>query len=355
MSKLERYDSLDGLRAFSAIGILIMHVYANAAYTQQDWIYRGIIPKLNLLVYLFMVLSAFSMCCGYFERFQNNQINLTQFYSRRYSRILPTFAILVVIDLIISPSFNSLIEGFADVTLTFGLLPNNSIEVIGVGWFLGVVFIFYMLFPFFCFLLHKKSFAWLSLVVAILLNVSCIIYFMDSDHVVDNFVNKHNFLFCAIFFVAGGLIYLYRDRIKKFVGRFRWLFLAFCVVLTALLFVLLRFTDENENFRFLNHIYYLVLFSAYTCYAISADGFILNNKVVKFISDNSMEIYLSHMVFFRVFEKLNLLYIFGKGWISYIVVCIGVTALSVVFSLCAKWFIKQCSKGIQSIKARKAS
>ncbi|KDS55941.1 acyltransferase domain protein [Phocaeicola vulgatus str. 3975 RP4] len=48
-------------------------------------------------------------------------------------------------------SKGSLFEAFMNCTLVFGLLPNNSLEVIGVGWFLGTVFLFYMLFPFFVF------------------------------------------------------------------------------------------------------------------------------------------------------------------------------------------------------------
>lgn len=46
------------------------------------------------------------------------------------------------------------------MTLCQGLLPNMRIEVIGVSWTLAVIFVFYMLFPFFCFLIGNKKRAW---------------------------------------------------------------------------------------------------------------------------------------------------------------------------------------------------
>ncbi|WP_158223266.1 hypothetical protein [Fibrobacter sp. UWS1] len=45
------------------------------------------------------------------------------------------------------PSISELYQAFADLTLAFNLLPNPDISVIGVGWFLGLVFLFYMIFP----------------------------------------------------------------------------------------------------------------------------------------------------------------------------------------------------------------
>ena len=91
-----------------------------------------------------MMISAFSLCCGYYKKFKENNIELEKFYKRRYQRIWPYFAILCTLDLIVSHNLKSLYEWFADLTLAYGLLPNANLEVIGVGWFLGVIFVFYM-------------------------------------------------------------------------------------------------------------------------------------------------------------------------------------------------------------------
>ena len=165
-----RYPSLDGLRAYAAIGIVFMHVLANLSVTpENNFLYGRVIPSLTNFVYLFFVISAFAMCCGYYERMKMGQIPIGQFYKKRYQRVLPFFALLVLIDCIVphgankvemalisegtslAPWQEQLYLSFADLTLAFNLLPNPDISVIGVGWFLGLIFLFYMIFPFFVF------------------------------------------------------------------------------------------------------------------------------------------------------------------------------------------------------------
>lgn len=83
-------------------------------------------------------------------------ITPNKFYQKRYFRILPYFALLCLIDFTVEPGIETFYQLFANLTLCFGLLPEHNITVIGVGWFLGVVFLFYLLFPFFVFLLDSK-------------------------------------------------------------------------------------------------------------------------------------------------------------------------------------------------------
>ena len=45
------------------------------------------------------------------------------------------------------------------------------------------------------------------------------------------------------------------------------------------------------------------MFVAWLLYAIGAKNAFLNNRVARYISNISMEIYLAHMVIFRVIEK----------------------------------------------------
>ena len=46
-------------------------------------------------------------------------------------------------------------------------------------------------------------------------------------------------------------------------------------------------------------------------------GGVLQNKFTAFISTISMEMYLSHMVIFRIVEKLGLHQVIGNGWLQY--------------------------------------
>lgn len=149
--KHKHYGALDGIRAYSAIGIVVMHVISNISIKPSaNYLTSTIIPFFADFTLLFMMVSGFSLCCGYYEKIKLGIITPDKFYKKRYSKILPYFGILCFLDLIISPSLESLYEVYANLTLCFNLLPNPRIEVIGVGWFLGVVFLFLHAFPFFC-------------------------------------------------------------------------------------------------------------------------------------------------------------------------------------------------------------
>lgn len=111
-----------------------MHVAANNAYSISGFIYESMIPSFTNFVFLFMTVSAFGMCCGYYEKVINNKISSNDFYGKRFRKILLFFGLLVLLDLVLSPSIDVLYETFADLTLLFEFLPGaGNITVIGVG------------------------------------------------------------------------------------------------------------------------------------------------------------------------------------------------------------------------------
>lgn len=336
MELQKHYDSIDGLRALSAIGIVLMHIAANNTYIISGKIYKIIIPFFTNFVFLFMIISGFSMCCGYYKKIVNRTISISRFYEKRYEKIWPFFALLVLIDLVMNPSLTSVIEGFADLTLAFALLPNPNINVIGVGWTLGVIFLFYMLFPFFCFILEDRRRAWITFLITILYNIVCDIYFMDTAHVIEDFSLRTNFLFCAMYFVMGGIVYLYRELLVRFVKRFRIFSLVLCVLITILYCIVDSRVSSNESIVAIGM---MVMFSFWLIYAIGSNGIILNNPFVKFISSISMEIYLCHMMIFRILEKLHMNYLFGTGVLSYITASLLVLVGAIIFSISVKHFL----------------
>ena len=159
-TKADRYEGIDGLKAYAIMGIALMHVLANGEYGIGGFVFERLIPSFTNLVFLFMMVSGFGMCCGYYQKIIDQKISVEDFYKKRYIKIWPYFALLCALDFVISPSKESLFEIFANLTLCQGLLPNAKISVIGVSWTLAVIFAFYMLFPFFCFLIGNKKRAW---------------------------------------------------------------------------------------------------------------------------------------------------------------------------------------------------
>ena len=172
-----------------------------------------------------MMVSGFGMCCGYYQKFKEQKISVGDFYTKRYSKIWPYFALLCALDFVMSPSRSALYEVFANLTLCQGLLPNMNISVIGVSWTLAVIFVFYLLFPFFCFLLENKKRAWLVFICAVIYNFMCSTYFFDESHIADraavNFSARTNILYCAVYFIAGGLIFFYRKEMADFASKYK--------------------------------------------------------------------------------------------------------------------------------------
>lgn len=339
MSKRERYGALDGLRAYAAICILIMHVLANGNYVLSGFVVERIIPKWMLFVFLFMMVSAFSLCCGYFEEFLNRQIDYRQFYKKRFLKIWPLFALLCLCELIISPSRGALYESLANLTMCFAFLPNHNISVIGVGWFLGVLVIFYMIFPFFCSLMSNKKSAWGTFAVACILHMLCRIYFFDEGHVLPGFDEKQNFAYCAMYFVAGGLLYLYREKLSEISERYRWIVLIACALVTFLMIMIGA-----------NTILVVLVFSLYIMYAIGNQGGVLENRFTRFISGISLEIYLCHMSVFRVLEKLKLTQLFGNNSWSFLTMVIVTFGGTVAFAVLIKKMFDRAAKLIKPDK-----
>lgn len=329
------YGALDGLRALAAVGIVLMHVEANG-YELKGFVFERLIPSFTNLVFLFMIISGFAMCCGYYDKIVRSQITVEEFYSRRYAKLWPYFALLCLLDLLISPSLDALYETFANLTLCFGLLPNAKISVIGVGWFLGVVFVFYLLFPFFCYLLSDKKRAWLSFFAALVFNFLCAVYFFDNAHMPENYEPRTNFVYCAVFFLGGGLIFLYREQAAKAAERYRWVLLAAGLILTVGYYVM------GSSVPIM-----LALFAVFLIYALgrgSRSG-ILQNPVMKFLSSVSMEIYLCHMMVYRVIERLGMTDLFSSEILSYAATAVGTLAGSVLFAVLVKSGFNKIKRG----------
>ena len=62
-------------------------------------------------------------------------------------------------------------------------------------------------------------------------------------------------------------------------------------------------------------------------------GGILSNRFTRFVSSISMEIYLCHMMLFRVIERTGLHKAFGDGWIQYAVTVAAVLVGTALFAV----------------------
>lgn len=149
----------------------------------------------------------------------------------------------------------------------------------------------------------------MTFALSLLYNYVCASYFG---------VERTNILYSACFFVAGGLIYLYKNELARLN---QWI--AFGIAGGAVL------------------LYYIVGGNAVMCLLVSSTLLIsaianrggIGNRAIRFFSSVSMEIYLSHMMVFRIVEKCGINRIFGYGWLQYIATVVVVITGASVFAV----------------------
>ena len=323
-----RYENLDGLKVIAAFGIVAMHVSSNMGHPLTSEIATNIIGSMTHFVKLFLILSGFGMCCGYYEKF----------YIRRFEKNLPFFALLVCIDTLFSIKTVLWRDVFSSLTMAFNLMPSHDMSVIGVGWTLGVIFVFYFMFPFYIFLLSTKKRAWFTVIICYILNWCCCNYYESVGK-----TDGANFLFLSIYFVVGGVLYLYKDYIQEKVSGIP----TFVVLLaTAVITMIWYFIPANEFSLFFT-VKTSILFAIWVIFAISQPMKLLENSVTKTLSQVSLEVYLSHMMIFRVVEKFGIADRINNGNIAYIVVLFLTIILTIVFALIAKRVIDICFRRLK--------
>lgn len=85
-----------------------MHIQVNTKYhLGGSFAFERFIPSLTWLVCLFLMIIGFGMCVGYFNKFQSGAVDLETFYKKRYVKILPFFALLLVIALVMEHSIST--------------------------------------------------------------------------------------------------------------------------------------------------------------------------------------------------------------------------------------------------------
>lgn len=341
---MKRYGNLDGIRTIAALGVVLMHVRANIGFKISgggtEYLINRLVPQLSSFVYLFFIISGFAMCCGYYQSIKNNEITLDKFYSKRYVKILPFFTLLVFMDLAVKValggrmSLGDMYEAFADLTLMFGFLPTSDITVVGVGWTLGVIFGFYILFPFFVYMLWNRKRAWFTFALSIGLNFLCRTYFLSEGNAI-----RCNVIRYLCYFIAGGLIYLYKAEIERLVNK-SWKGLLLCLFGFICVFC---FSVSGSGFGslFVSEIKLIIGFTVVVCGALCPNTVVLINRFSKLISKYSLEVYLSHMMVFRVLEKIKVTRLFGTNinslLFTYVMTVIGAVGFAAVFNICLNY------------------
>lgn len=127
-----------------------------------------------------------------------------------------------------------------------------------------------------------------------------------------------------MFFLAGGLCYIYRDVLAR-VANNHTVFVMLGIFGTAVLYYL----AAQKNLAILLWCAMVLIYAMRTTKQIT----LLSNPVVKWLSGISMEVYLSHMVAFRFLEKLRLTHLSQSDIFSYAITVCGTAAGTILLSV----------------------
>lgn len=83
----KRYEGIDGLKAYAILGIALMHVLANGGYELGGFVFGRMIPAFTNLVFLFMMVSGFGMCCGYYQKIVDRKISMENFTAKIHQNL----------------------------------------------------------------------------------------------------------------------------------------------------------------------------------------------------------------------------------------------------------------------------
>lgn len=166
------------------------------------------------------------------------------------------------------------------------------------------------------------------------MSLSCVFHFFKTNGNIDD----RRFIYQFMFFVAGGLLFLYRHRIESLNSVGRRLVLLVAVAVLPLLYVDVPAWASNVK--------QLVLWIPWMVFAIAKDHKVFSNPLTKFLSGISMEIYLSHLFIFQVIRICGLAYVSSDGTVSYVVALALTLAGVMAFALLAHRCIAVASRFI---------
>lgn len=140
-------------------------------------------------VTFFFVLSGFVLCQGYFNKLKNNQINISNFYLKRFIRIYPLNLLCLIWALGLNRfrlSPDEYLPWLSDIILLQSWIPNSEFYFSGnaVAWCLSDMMFFYFSFPFLIKMLSSNGQAFTKVVISI-----CIIWTICSPMVPEHLYN----------------------------------------------------------------------------------------------------------------------------------------------------------------------
>ena len=218
--KADRLYSVDALRGFAALYVLVYHVVLmpDPKLSLPPWVHPLILNG-DSGVTLFFVISAFTLC--YTLRARNWETRLTlKFYLRRFFRIVPLYYTWLVFMALRAWGLSDVLHHKRELIIYLGFgfnfVPGLQQGLVLLSWTLGVEMVFYLLFPLVFRLVNTMGKALVLLGFCLLIARAHFLLIQSSS---SSNVAWHQFYFSFFHqlpvFAVGILAYFGYERIKR--------------------------------------------------------------------------------------------------------------------------------------------
>jgi peptidoglycan/LPS O-acetylase OafA/YrhL len=241
-----RLTFIDSLRGLSIVWVVLFHMLyipqpnPEIPAWAHPWVARG-----DMGVTLFFMISSFSLCYT-MRSYQGHDRSLLSFYLRRFFRIAPLYYILFLVHILRTWRYYThgknrldISDWSANLLFLFNLFPDNQVGIVWACWAIGVLAIFYLIFPLLYQLFNN---IWKGLVLVVLT--------LLLAHVLEPILGRQYFQWSFLrhlpIFAVGMLVFYVLDRISEVRGKRTVGTALMC--LSLLLFILLVRRDLTSYY-----------------------------------------------------------------------------------------------------------
>ncbi|HEY5742218.1 MAG TPA: acyltransferase [Terrimicrobiaceae bacterium] len=333
-----RLESIDALRGFAFIAVLLVH----ASQAVPEFPGRDIAKAGAYGVSLFFIASAYTLLASYNRRRSKEIAPLRSFFIRRVFRILPLFWAGILFYFFIDGTWN---RGWAEGSLTWfhftltalllhGWHPDTINSVVPGGWSIAAEFGFYMMAPalFQIITTWRRALAGYILACALALTINSAarggLIALLFPEVAPWRRGSFTWLWLPAHFptfLLGFLAYHLHDPIRAFTPKMRGALLAGACV--CLLIGALSLNGALADFLF------PILLAGFAIALIVWPISLLVNRFTCFVGMLSFSAYITHFAALRVMENiLPLLPIHLSGFAAFASLLLGTFSLTIVAS-----------------------
>ena len=347
MSRISKihFPSLNGLRFIAVLLVIVAHIETIKHALGHDSYYKTVKGLGNVGVWLFFVLSGFLITYLLLkEKEQTNNINLKNFYIRRFLRIYPLYIMGVLLSFFIFPFiikiniWESLNNNFVTkLSLFIAILPNVAVAMYGTldfvnhFWSIGVEWQFYMLWGYTVKFFEKYLLLILTLIIIAVLGVRTLLGF--SSNPILAFLYRFFSLFeieCMLIGSFGACLLNKKAKILSLIYNKYIQIITYLLLFIGLIF--------QFHIKLISNIYYSILFMAIILnMAANPDSIInLKNNILDYLGKISYGVYVYHMIAILLVVKMS-----KSNAITYLLVIFATTLIaSISYYLYEKKFLE---------------